>query len=180
MIWRLSMPRQRKIWLHARRNGGKTSSFNLPILPLAHTCRESRLESHRHLGNDPDAEEPVPICVTELDVVRLHFNLAFRHDRSHDALYNLIVNRRPGLVSLVQEMEIVVDKFSNVDVAMLYISRDDIFPFFDRLKKLTLLVPKAAGWIDRCSMHFLRGCSVACPRTTWKNEIELVIQEAQN
>ncbi|OWP01878.1 hypothetical protein B2J93_4728 [Marssonina coronariae] len=70
MIWRLSMPRQRKIWLHARRNGGKTSSFNLPILPLAHTCRESRLESHRHLGNDPDAEEPVPICVTELDVTR--------------------------------------------------------------------------------------------------------------
>ncbi|KAK2628736.1 hypothetical protein QTJ16_001839 [Diplocarpon rosae] len=180
MIWRFAIPRYRKIWLHARRQRGKTSYFNLPVLPLAHTCRESRLDIHRYLGMDPNIEDSFPICITELDVVRLHFKLAFRHDRSQDALYHLIVTRRPGLVSLVQEMEIVVDRFSNLDVAMLYISRDDIFPRFERLKKLTLLVPKAAEWIERCSTHFLRGSSVASPKKTWTNEIELVILEAAN
>ncbi|KAH9206637.1 hypothetical protein DL95DRAFT_416365 [Leptodontidium sp. 2 PMI_412] len=155
LIWRLAIPRQRKVWLHPKRHRHKRKIFHMPILPVIQVCHESRGEIHHLLDVDINTPFPKPLYITKFDIVRWHFNLAFRQDRPHNDLFWLLLNKN-ALVRTLREIEMVVDDFGALDEALLFISWDDIFPQLRELEILRLVVPKGARWIEECRSKLFR------------------------
>ncbi|KAH6715073.1 hypothetical protein BKA61DRAFT_574546 [Leptodontidium sp. MPI-SDFR-AT-0119] len=158
MIWRATIPRERKIWLHPQNdkmNNQRRPIFRLPITPSIQTCMESRQEIYRFMK--VNLHSSTPLCITKFDTIRFNFNLMIRNDARHEELRRLLRWRR-WLVPQVREVEVVVDGFSEMDKMLLWMSWYDIFLPFARLERLRLVVPTGAGWIEKCREEFQEVC----------------------
>ncbi|KAL2067704.1 hypothetical protein VTL71DRAFT_15800 [Oculimacula yallundae] len=176
MIWRFTIPRGRKIWLHPQRQkDDKTrASLRIPVLTATQVCFESRQEIYRYLN--VSLRSYTPICINRFDIIRCEFKLLLRVDARHEEYLDLILRRRE-VVDQVRELEIKMDDFSHIDELLLLLSCYSVFRPFVRLEKLRLLVPAGVDWKESCETHFEKVCRGIMSEESGTDHPILVIEE---